>query len=101
MVLYVSACHSGSMFSDYDTRYRRINVYIMTSCLPDEVSSKVMKSDEQNTHFSTQFGVAWTKDSDKYNRSKRTLQQQYHKVKFSLASPRKPSTAMQYGQKIF
>ncbi|GFY44535.1 legumain [Trichonephila inaurata madagascariensis] len=79
MVIYVDACHSGSMFEH--VLPNNINVYATTSARGDESSFACYFDELRKTYLGDHYSVNWMEDSDKEVLTNETLHQQYDLVK--------------------
>ncbi|XP_059160545.1 legumain-like [Physella acuta] len=95
MVIYMEACHSGSMFDKL--LESNINVFATTAANPNEDSYVCYYDDERQTFLGDVYSVSWMEDSDRENLTQETLQRQYLIVKNETNT----SHVMEYGdQKI-
>ncbi|TXG69611.1 hypothetical protein EZV62_004546 [Acer yangbiense] len=106
MVIYVEACEAGSMFDGLLPN--NWNIYAITAANPEEDSYGFycdfgfpFSPKEYETCLGDLFSISWLEDSDKYDMSQETLQQQYEAVKrrTGFDTPRLRSHVMQYGDK--
>ncbi|XP_015971413.1 vacuolar-processing enzyme [Arachis duranensis] len=108
MVIYLEACESGSMFEGILPE--NINIYVTTASNANESSwgcycpgdPTYPPPPEFQTCLGDSYSVLWMEDSDKNDRTKETLQQQYETVREkTLDWEAKGSHVMQYGNKNF
>ncbi|KAL1314735.1 hypothetical protein AAHE18_16G210500 [Arachis hypogaea] len=108
MVIYLEACESGSMFEGILPE--NINIYVTTASNANESSwgcycpgdPTYPPPPEFQTCLGDSYSVLWMEDSDKNDRTKETLQQQYETVREkTLDWEEKGSHVMQYGNKNF
>lgn len=79
MVVYVEACHAGSMFENLLPE--DINVYVTTASNAGESSYACYYDAEYKTYLGDVYSVSWMEDSDVEHFSLETLQKQYQIVK--------------------
>lgn len=91
MTVYMSACHSGSMFDGLLPS--NVNVYAMTSARPHEESYSCFWDDERRAFLSDLFSSSWLEDSAGVDLRKKTLLGQYETVKKMVTT----SHVMHYG----
>eukprot|EP00771_Trimastix_marina_P004122 gnl/Trimastix_PCT/86.p2 GENE.gnl/Trimastix_PCT/86~~gnl/Trimastix_PCT/86.p2 ORF type:complete len:411 (+),score=157.79 gnl/Trimastix_PCT/86:44-1276(+) len=94
MVIYVEACHAGSMFDGLLPE--DINIYVTTAANPYESSYAFYCNEPQYyTCLGDEYSIRFLEDLDQCDYNSWTLQQQYEKVKGQV----KKSHVMQYGDK--
>ncbi|XP_005109369.1 legumain-like [Aplysia californica] len=95
MVLYMEACHSGSMFEGLLPN--NINIYITTSANPNESAKMCCWDEFRKVFVGGVYDNAWLYNSDKANLHKETLYQQYEVVTEACEKPKRKSRPQQYG----
>ena len=90
LVFYLEACESGSMFTKLD---KNINIYATTAANGQESSwaqycspNDVVNGKHINSCLGDEYSVVWMEDSDAYDLTTRTLDQQFQQI---LASVKK------------
>jgi len=91
MVMYIEACHAGSMFDGILEDY--MNVFTTTAANPDESSYACYFDDKRQTFLGDVYSVNWMEDSDQENLNKETLYRQFKLVKQETNT----SHVMEYG----
>jgi legumain len=95
LVFYLEACESGSMFTNLPTN---INIYTATASNAVESSwatycspNDVVNGTRIGSCLGDEFSVTWMEDSDAYDVSKRTLDDQFNQIVKSvkLSHPQK------------
>lgn len=79
MLIYVEACHSGSMFEGLLPD--NIGVYAITSANSNECSATCYYDNLRRTYLGNLFSVNWMEDSDRKNLRQETIVHQYKIVK--------------------
>ncbi|XP_046848645.1 legumain-like [Xenia sp. Carnegie-2017] len=79
MVLYVEACESGSMFAK--KLPDDVKIFTTTAANPHESSYATYWDEYRETYLGDLYSISWMENSDKFNLSKETLQEQFYKVK--------------------
>ncbi|XP_005109362.1 legumain [Aplysia californica] len=95
MVIYMEACHSGSMFDGLLPK--NINIYTTTSANATEVAFMCCWDKFRKAYVGGIYDNAWLYDSDKANLHKETLYQQYVVTKKACEKPAYKSHPQQYG----
>uniref|UniRef100_A0A4W3JYN5 Peptidase C13 family protein n=1 Tax=Callorhinchus milii TaxID=7868 RepID=A0A4W3JYN5_CALMI len=90
MVIYLTACHSGSMFKSLPNN---IKVYAVTSAAPDAVCYGSNFDKKRNVYLSDEFSESWMKHCNSVNLSETTLEAQFRDMKEHTKS----SKIQQYG----
>jgi legumain len=99
MVVYMEACHAGSMFIN-KTAPVDMNIYVLTASNPNESSwgtychpDCLVDGKDMKTCLGDLFSVNWMHDTEGSNSTSETLEEQYTKVKKETNK----SHVMQYG----
>ncbi|KAF5396354.1 hypothetical protein PHET_10339 [Paragonimus heterotremus] len=95
MVLYIEACHSGSMF--HKVLSPRIQVYATTAAKPFESSSATFCEDKTiEACLADEYSYNWMTDTETHDIHAKTLDQQFNDVKKATTY----SHVMKYGDTV-
>ncbi|GJV70848.1 vacuolar-processing enzyme, partial [Tanacetum coccineum] len=99
MLIYVEACHSGSIFERLLPD--DMNIYVMTASNPVESSYAAYCNLPlgYDVCLGDRFSVAWMEDSETHDRRSRSIEEQYNEVKRRTYGYFWGSRVMEYGSK--
>lgn len=104
MLIYVEACHSGSLFESILPD--DLNIYAMTAAHPEESSYGAYCSftdppspSDYQVCVGDRFSAAWMEDSEAHDRRNRSIEDQYKEVKRRTHDYIWGSRVMEYGSK--
>ncbi|KAI5606731.1 legumain precursor [Silurus asotus] len=86
MVIYVGACHSGSMLEKLSEER---NVYAVSSCKPDEVSYSCYYDKKRDTSLSDVFSAHWLYNLENVNLSTNSFGDQFSYLKKNASETKK------------
>ncbi|XP_027016851.2 legumain-like isoform X2 [Tachysurus fulvidraco] len=100
MVIYIEACHSGSMVEKLD-ELKDSNVYAVSSCSPDGLSYACYSDERLKTSLSSYFTAHWLQHTEKVKLNTTSFGDQFSHLKKNVTESKsqkeKTQTPCNYG----
>ncbi|KAG7324745.1 hypothetical protein KOW79_011061 [Hemibagrus wyckioides] len=96
MVIYMEACHAGSMLEELP---RLGNVYAVAASNPDQSSYACFYDKKRNAYLADAFTAYWLHHTKKIDLRETTLQDQFNYIKENVTKWEKNQTPCNYGNR--